>query len=182
MTNTPADAHLVGTLRRTEDGKGAVRMEDLYDTGIDDLWVALTDPRRLVRWIAEVEGELRLGGHIHARFTSSWDGPGRIDICQAPHRLSLTMSPGTPDETVIEATLTAEHDKTRLVIEERGLSVDVLASYGAGWQAHVEDLAAHLDGRQAGDWHSRWTALRPTYDAKLAAAAMATGPAIAQQR
>ena len=37
-------------------------MQDRFDTGIDDLWAALTEPRRLARWIADVEGDLRLGG------------------------------------------------------------------------------------------------------------------------
>jgi uncharacterized protein YndB with AHSA1/START domain len=163
MTSIPQGARIVGTLRRTEDGKGAVRMEDLYDTDIDDLWSALTDPHRLARWIAEVEGDLRPGGQIHARFTSTWEGPGRIDVCQAPHRLAVTMSPGMPDETLIEATLAAEQDKTRLIIEERSFPLDKLAAHGAGWQAHVEDLTAHIHGRQAGDWHTRWTALMPAY-------------------
>jgi uncharacterized protein YndB with AHSA1/START domain len=163
MTGTPRSAGLVGTLRRTEDGKGAVRMDDLYDTDIDDLWSALTDPRRLARWIADVHGDLRLGGQIHARFTSAWDGPGRIDVCEVPHRLVVTLSPGTSDETVIDATLASEGDKTRLVIEERGIPVDELAYHGAGWQAHAEDLTAHVHGREAGDWHARWTALTPTY-------------------
>jgi uncharacterized protein YndB with AHSA1/START domain len=163
MTSTPRTARIVGTLRRTEDGKGAVRMEDVYDTDIDDLWSALTDPRRLARWIAEVEGDLRLGGQIHARFTSSWEGPGRIDVCQAPQRLAVTMSPGAPDETVIDAILATEHGKTRLVIEERGIPLDELAYHGAGWQAHVEDLTTHIHGRRSGDWHTRWTALTPAY-------------------
>lgn len=163
MTSTSRGAHIVGSLRRMEDGKGAVRMEDLYNTDIADLWSALTDPRRLARWIAEVKGDLRPGGQIHARFTSGWDGSGRIAICQAPRRLAVTMSPGTSDETVIDVTLTPEHDKTRLVVEERGIPVDELSGHGAGWQAHVEDLSAHIHGGEAGDWHSRWTALTPAY-------------------
>jgi uncharacterized protein YndB with AHSA1/START domain len=163
MTSTPSTAGILGTLRRTDDGKGAVRMEDLYDTNVDDLWSALTDPGRLARWIAEVTGDLQLGGQVHAHFTSGWDGPGRIDVCEAPHRLVAIMSPGTPEETVIDATLTPEHGRTRLVIEERGIPVAELAYHGAGWQAHVEDLTAHIQGRQPGDWHTRWTALTPTY-------------------
>ena len=138
-------------------------MEDVYDTDIDDLWSALTEPARLARWIADVQGELQVGGWIQARFTSSWEGPGRIDVCLRPHQLVVTMAPGAADETVIEATLAAEGDKTRLVIEERGLPFDALDQYGAGWQAHVEDLAAHLHGQQPGDWQSRWAALRPVY-------------------
>jgi hypothetical protein len=47
---------------------------------------------------------------------------------------------------VIEATLAAEGDQTRLVIEERGLPFDELAGYGAGWQAHVEDLTGACPG------------------------------------
>jgi len=41
-----------------------VRVEDRYDTDIDDLWSALTDPGRLVRWYGQVEGDLRLGGAV----------------------------------------------------------------------------------------------------------------------
>lgn len=163
MTSIPKPARIVGSLRRLEDGKGAVRLEDLYDSDVDDLWSAVTDPRRLARWIADVTGDLRRGGRIHARFTSGWDGPGRIEVCQAPHRLVVTMAPGTPEETVIEATLVAEKGKTRLVIEERGIPVDELVGHGAGWQAHVEDLTAHLEGRQASDWRARWTVLTPAY-------------------
>ncbi len=47
---------------------GVVRMQDRFDTGIDDLWSALTDPPRLARWLGEVEGDLRLGGEFRARF------------------------------------------------------------------------------------------------------------------
>jgi uncharacterized protein YndB with AHSA1/START domain len=159
MTST----RIVGSLRHTGSGKGVVRMEDRYDTDIDDLWSALTDPARLARWIAQVDGDLRLGGRIQARFTSSWTGPGRIDVCEAPHHLTVTLSPGASDETVIDAVLVAEQDRTHLVIEERGLPVAELADHGAGWQAHVEDLTSHLAGRDAGDWHTRWTALIPVY-------------------
>lgn len=163
-SDTPATMRIVGSLR-SADGKGAVRMEDRYDTDIDDLWSALTDPRRLARWIAEVKGDLRLGGEFHARFTSSWDGPGRVDVCEPPRRLLLTMSPGQDDETVIEAQLAADGDQTRLVIEERGLPRGELAARGAGWQAHVEDLAAHVAGWEPADWRSRWTELTASYQA-----------------
>ena len=120
MTTVPG-ARIVGTLRHTEHGKGAVRMEELYDTGIHDLWSALTEPSRLARWVADVEGDLRLAWRFRARFTSEWDGPGRVDVCRAPHHLAVVMAPGTAEETVIEATLTAEQDKTRPVVEERGI-------------------------------------------------------------
>lgn len=163
MSNdTRVNTRVVGTVRSV-DGSGAVRMEDRYDTDIDDLWSALTDPQRLGRWIADVDGDLCLGGEFRASFTSGWEGPGRVDVCDAPRRLIVTMSPGQGDETVIEAELVADGDQTCLVIEERGLPLDELAAHGAGWQAHVEDLAAHLAGRERVAWRTRWTELTPAY-------------------
>lgn len=154
---------ILGSMRRIDEERGAVRVEDVYDTDISDLWSALTEPDRLARWIATVEGELTLGGVIYASFTSTWEGPGRIDVCEAPHHLVLTMEPDTEDEAVIEAVLTAEQGRTRLVIEERGLPLDVLYKHGAGWQAHIEDLGRYLAGDES-NWKARWTELMPDYE------------------
>jgi uncharacterized protein YndB with AHSA1/START domain len=152
----------LGEVRR-EDDHGTVHVEDVYDTEIDDLWRAVTDPDRVARWLGTVVGDLTVGGEIHASWTSHWEGPGRIEVCDAPHRLLLTMRPGMPDQTQVEALLTAEPHGTRLVVEERGLPWDAAPDHGAGWQAHLDDLRAHLEGRPAGDWHTRWTELIPAY-------------------
>jgi uncharacterized protein YndB with AHSA1/START domain len=154
---------ILGTLRRIDEKRGAVRVEDVYDTDIADLWSAITEPGRLARWIAVVEGDLTLGGTVQARFTSTWEGPGRIDVCDAPNRLLLTMEPGTEDEAEIEAVLTAEGERTRLVVEERGLPLDVLHKHGAGWQAHIEDLGRYLAGDES-QWKERWEELTPDYE------------------
>jgi hypothetical protein len=45
---TRRGGRLLGTLR-AEDGKGVVRMADVYDTDAADLWQALTRPDRLER-------------------------------------------------------------------------------------------------------------------------------------
>jgi len=159
---------ILGSLR-SADGKGIVRMEERFATDIDDLWSALTDPQRLAGWIGEVEGGLRPGGEFRARWVSSgWEGTGRIEACEPPLRLQLTMrdadpQPAQPDETVIEATLALDGDQTVLVVDERGLPMDLLAAYGAGVQIHVEDLAAHIDGRERGDTEARWGELLPAY-------------------
>ncbi len=66
---------------------------------------------------------------------------------RAPQRLLLvTKDADQPGEHVIDATLTADGDRTILVLEERGMPQHQLAAYGAGDQVHVEDLAAHLGG------------------------------------
>ena len=167
-SNDRAGGRILGSLR-SADGKGVVRMEDRFDTAIDDLWSALTDPRRLARWIGDVEGDLRLGGEFRFRFFASGsEGTGRVDACEPSRRLLLTIrdanpQPGQPDEEVIEATLTADGGQTILVWEERGMPLNLLAAYGAGVQIHVEDLAAYLAGRERVDAANRWDELQLAY-------------------
>jgi uncharacterized protein YndB with AHSA1/START domain len=153
---------ILGSMHQLDERRGAVRMEDVYDTEIADLWSAITEPERLARWIATIDGDLRVGGTIQARFTSAWEGPARIDVCEEPHRLVVTLAPGTKDEAEIEARLTIEGQRTRLVVEDRGLPLDVLHLHGAGWQAHFEDLSQLLAGGQS-NWQSRWEQLSPVY-------------------
>jgi uncharacterized protein YndB with AHSA1/START domain len=162
-SNAPAGGRMLGHLR-SADGKGVVRMEDRFDTGIDDLWSALTDPRRLVRWIGDVEGDLRLGGEFRFRFFASGsEGTARVEACEPSRRLLLTMALGQPDEDVIEVTLAADGGQAILVWEERGMPLDQLAAYGAGVQIHVEDLAAYLAGRERVNAAARWNELEPAY-------------------
>jgi uncharacterized protein YndB with AHSA1/START domain len=165
-SNAAAGNRIVGTLR-TADGKGVVRMEDHFDTHIDDLWSALTDPGRLARWLGEFEGDLRLGGEFRARFFSSgWEGTGRVEVCEPPrHLLVMTRDDRQAEEHAIEATLTADGDHTILILEERGMPVNLLAAYGAGIQVHIEDLAAHIAGRERCDAGARWAELQPAYAA-----------------
>jgi uncharacterized protein YndB with AHSA1/START domain len=156
---------ILGSLR-TADGKGVARVEDRFDTAIDEVWSALTDPSRLTRWYGEVEGDLRPGGEYRARlFSSRWEGTGRVEACEPPQRLRVRIKDADePDENVIEATLTADGEQTIVVWEERGMPVDLLSAYGAGVQIHVEDLADHLAGRERrDDAKARWDELHPAY-------------------
>ena len=167
--NADAGNCILGSLR-SADGTGVVRMEDRFDTAIDDLWSALTDPRRLARWYGQVEGDLRLGNEFRAHVVSSgWEGAGRVDVCEPPRRLLLvTKDDDASYELVIEVTLAADGDQTILVFEERGMPLDQLAAYGAGNQVHAEDLAAHLAGRERCDADARWRELLPAYEALAA--------------
>src|SRR5262249_18439782 len=96
------NASLLGSLRSV-DGEGVVRVEDRLDAGIDDLWGALTDPDRPVHWYGEVEGELAQGGEFRVRIALAGERTGRVEACEAPQRLLLTMRdpdprPGQPEQ------------------------------------------------------------------------------------
>ena len=159
-------AAVVGSMHEA-GGSGVVRMETRFDTTVEDVWEALTTPARLARWLGNVDGDLRLAGTFHATFTSQWTGHGVVEVCEPPRRLLVRMRPDEEEavleETVIEAVVTPDGAGTRLVVEERGLSLGALHAYGAGWQVHVEDLGHHLRGTARTAWHDRWVELAPAY-------------------
>ena len=164
-----ADASVLGSLHSV-DGEGVVRMEDRFDTRIEDLWGALTEPDRLAKWYGEVEGELAQGGEFTVRITLAGERTGLVEACEPPQHLLLQMRdpdarPGQPKQTVIEAHLSAEGTQTRLVWETRGLPVDLLPAYGAGIQIHVEHLADYVSGRELHVDDARWDELFAAYEA-----------------
>ncbi len=82
-----------------------------------------------------------------------------MDVCERPTRLVVTMT-DEDGETVIEARLTAEADKTRLVIEDRAyLSASWRHTEPAGrriWKTSppISQVSRRTTGRLAG-WSSR---------------------------
>lgn len=177
-SNAGAGNRILGSLR-SADGVGVVRIEDRYDTAIDDLWSALTDPDRLARWYGQVEGDLRPGGAFRMYLEAAdIESTGRVEACDPPRRLVVTTretdesyrkGQGVPPfDAVTEVTLTADGDQTILVIEVQGMPLDKIAFYGAGWQFHAENLAAYLAGRERGDIEARWDELVPPYQALAA--------------
>jgi hypothetical protein len=106
------------------------------------------------------------------------DATGGVEACEPPQRLQV-MTRETeesyrrgngvaPYDEALDATLTADGDQTILVIEVRGMPLDAIAFYGAGWQLHAENLASYLAGRERGETEARWDQLVPAYQALAA--------------
>jgi uncharacterized protein YndB with AHSA1/START domain len=172
-SSSGAGTRILGRLG-SAGGNGVVRIEDRYDTHIDDLWSAITDPDRIARWYGRVEGELRPGGAFRLYVDDAdSDHVGRVEECEPPRRLlvatretdeSYERGQGVPPyDEALEATLTADGDQTALVLEIRGMPLHVVAYYGAGWQIHAENLAAYIADRERGDGEQRWAQLVPAY-------------------
>lgn len=162
-------ANIEGSLH-TVNGVGAVQMTARFATDIDDLWSAMTDPTRLARWYGNVQGDLREGGEFSAFvFASEWDGHGRVEKCIRSQHLHVTQWEEESAKHTISADLGADGDHTILTFETRGMPTDFLWAYGAGWQAHLEDLAAHLAGQDRADLstatRARMDELDPIYRA-----------------
>jgi uncharacterized protein YndB with AHSA1/START domain len=172
-SNARPDTRILGSLR-SADGTGVVRIEDRYQAGPGELWSALTDPGRLARWFGQVGGELRPGGEYRLYVESDdVESTGRVLACEPARRLRVTSretdeswrkgNGAPPFDAVIDVTLTAGGGQVLLAIEVRGMPLDVIAYFGAGWQIHAENLAAHLAGRDGGDAEARWDDLLPAY-------------------
>lgn len=153
----------LGTLGAA-DGVGVVRLQATLDTTPAELWSALTEPARLAHWLGEVSGELREGGEFRGHWLASgWEGTCRVEVCRPATRLLLRTASADEPDGVVEVTLTAEGERTVLVIEDRGLPVGHLAAYGAGDQIHLEDLIAYLAGRGRCEPRARWQELHAAY-------------------
>lgn len=171
-SDTSTGTRILGSLR-SEGGVGVVRIEDRYDTHIDDLWSAITVPDRLARWFGDVDGDLAQGGEFRVRIADAGERTGRVETCDPPQQLvvvtretdeSHRRGQGVPPfDAVWEVALTADGDQTVLAVEVKGVPLDTIAFFGAGWQIHAEHLAAYIRGVQPDDVEGRWGELVPPY-------------------
>src|SRR5215469_3287944 len=150
MTSTaPGGARILGSLR-SASGKGVVRIEDRFNTDIDDLWSALTDPARLARWHGQVEGDLRPGGEFRVYLEADdVESTGRVETCEPPGRLRVTTretdesyrkGQGVPPlDEVIEVKRETEGDKAFIVVEGGGMPEGTSERDGIGRKRYTEN-------------------------------------------
>ena len=120
---------------------GEARMSTIsqtYDTGIDDLWEACTDPDRIRRWFLPVSGDLRVGGHYQLEGNAG----GTIERCDRPHMFAATWEYGG-QVSWIEVRLTHVGDaRTRFELEHIAHVDDhIWAEFGPGATGVGWDLA-----------------------------------------
>lgn len=118
-----------------------VTISQTYDTDVDDLWDACTNPERLPRWFLPVTGELRPGG----RYQLEGNAGGEILTCDPPTGFSATWE---YDEEIswIEVRVVAEGaTRSRLVLEHIAHVDDARwAEFGPGAVGVGWDLAIGL--------------------------------------
>jgi uncharacterized protein YndB with AHSA1/START domain len=119
-----------------------------YETPIEDLWDACTNPERLRRWYTPVTGDLRVGGS----FQQVNMGTGTILVCDAPRMLKvslgggadeieLRLSPGPGDHTT---TLELQHATTFDTHTIGGQTYDAIFCMGGGYYPRLLALDQHL--------------------------------------
>jgi uncharacterized protein YndB with AHSA1/START domain len=123
----------------------------VYDTSVEDLWDACTDPERLPRWFLPVSGDLRVGG----RYAIEGNASGTIERCEPPHELAVTWEIGGATSWV-ELRITAEgEDRARFTLDHVSHVDDAIwAQYGpgavgVGWELAVMGLTLYHSGGRA---------------------------------
>jgi uncharacterized protein YndB with AHSA1/START domain len=148
-----------------------------YSTTVQDLWDACTQPKRLGRWYTAVSGELRVGGTFHQQNM----GSGTVEVCEAPHRLKLSLGGGADEIEVTvsagpdsgTATLEVQHATTFSEHEIGGQMFDAIYCMGGGYYPRLEALDQHLRGTLPEEYDATAfhlnPAMRPSIDRGSAA-------------
>ena len=169
------DLNLLEPLFRTAvfergDGRVVARFGMTLENYIDEVWTALTDPARMVDWLAPGQIEPRLGGVVKLNFVDSgividstisdfepmrvleysWSSPGEPS---RPIRFELEPV-GAFAGLVMTLSVPADEDAGRAA---------------AGWAAHLEMLAAALAGAPIKFPFEIFKAARDDYRARLQA-------------
>jgi uncharacterized protein YndB with AHSA1/START domain len=136
-----------------------------YETTVEDLWDACTNPERLRRWYTTVTGDLRVGG----TFQQVQMGSGTIVVCDAPQQLKLSLGSGA-DEIVLRlspgpedgtATLELQHATTLDTHEIGGQMYDAIFCMGGGYYPRLLALDLHLRGTLPDEYDSAAFHLNP---------------------
>ncbi len=142
----------VGT-RVLEAGQArTVTISQVYDSDVDDVWDACTNPERIPRWFLPVSGDLRAGGSYQLEGNAS----GTIERCDPPSSFFATWEYGG-EVSWIEVTLSAQDGGTRLEIEHIAHVDDTRwaqfgpGAVGVGWDLGVMGLALHLASGERND-------------------------------
>jgi uncharacterized protein YndB with AHSA1/START domain len=132
----------------------------VYDTPLDDLWEACTDPERLARWFLPISGDLRPGG----RYAFEGNASGTIERCEPPHSVDATWEYGGRTSW-FELFLIPEPDgRTRFVLDHIAhVGDDVWAQFGpgavgVGWDQALSALTVYLAGELDREALQAWIA------------------------
>jgi uncharacterized protein YndB with AHSA1/START domain len=141
-----------------------LRFERVLHHPPTEVWSALTDPERLGDWLAAAEVAPGLGGTITLDFGEDGIENGRITVWDPPRSLAYEWNflGEHPSHVSWELVLVDDGAATRLTLEHTLLDAGVAPEYGAGWHAHLDQLAGHL-AKDTPEWDELFEGLLPRY-------------------
>jgi len=149
MTTTHSPS---ATGRREErDGTAYLVFERTFRAPIGDVWAAVTDSDRLVRWIGHWSGDPTSGEVSFWMTAEAQDAPEEtihIDECAAPRR--LVMRSARPDDHSLEWRWQLDLDEsdgvTTLTFAQEVADATLAEGVGPGWDYYLDRLVAAETG------------------------------------
>lgn len=127
---------------------------------MERVWAVVTEPEHISGWFSDsVELDLRPGGRAVLRWDNHGTVHGRVERVEPPHFFSFRwmMEPGAELEednsTLVEFTLSAEGESTRLTVVESGFrdlagtdeeKQGHFESHSRGWDSELGDLDEYV--------------------------------------
>ncbi len=136
----------LGTIKRIA-GRYETRLERFLEHDQSAVWAMLTEPDRMVEWLAPGEIELRKGGSAKLNFTDSGIViASTVSECEPPSLLEYSWSsPGEPTRPVRWETAPVT-GRTSLTLTLQVPEDEDIARSCAGWEAHLMMLLAAIEG------------------------------------
>jgi uncharacterized protein YndB with AHSA1/START domain len=142
--------HDINSVERRIGSRGEARtltISRVYDTPVEDLWDACTNPERIPRWFLPISGDFRVGG----KYALEGNASGTIERCEPPCSLFATWE-FNGMVSWIELTLTPEAEgRSRFSLEHIAHVDDQMweqfgpGAVGIGWDLGVMGLSTHLE-------------------------------------
>jgi uncharacterized protein YndB with AHSA1/START domain len=146
-----------------------IETDVLIAAPLERVWKLMTSAEHLGRWFgnAGAEIDLRPGGALSLSWSGFGTFHGRVEAVEPPHRMAYRWlsakdsraEPTAANSTLVEFTLAAEGDGTRVAVVESGFDgLDVhaadraaaLTSHTSGWNDELGELADYALGAPAG--------------------------------
>lgn len=145
-----------------------VRFERRLKHPVEKVWAAITQPSKLVEWLADADIEYTPGGKIQLRFGNTGSVMNGTVTHFEPQRLfAYLWNSEDAAATAVRWELQPEPDGCLLVLTHTFSTPDTLPSMMAGWHTHLEMMDPALGGRPVAWPWSRWEELRDKYAREL---------------
>ena len=138
MTRNPT-----GRLERVGD-RLTLYVTRTFQASIEDVWVAVTDPERMSRWLGTWRGDPTTG---RVEFRMGFEGEGasyedmEIRECDPPRTLRVTSHVG-PYVWYLDVELSETDGVTTLAFSQPDVDLEDSLSVGPGWEYYLDRLVA----------------------------------------
>ncbi|WP_353951680.1 SRPBCC family protein [Knoellia sp. S7-12] len=174
-TRTPTPTPNATGRREDRDGTAYLVFERSFRAPITDVWAAVTESDRLVRWIGHWSGDPASGAVSFWMTAEAADAPEEtihIDECEAPRR--VVMRSARPDDSSLEwlwqIDLAENDGVTTLTFAQEVGDTTLAEGVGPGWDYYLDRMVAAETGGDPGaiDFDEYFPVLSDHYRVELA--------------